>query len=202
MRQRYLRAASIVLAASAGVLLAPSHEAGAQPVVTTRVSVRIGARACKLSRPRVPTGAIVFTLQNRTRVAHSFAVSGRRSSLVKPRRRRTFRVAIRRPGRYRYVCRPSRKSRGVRERRGMLVVVKRSPGNPPPPSPQPPPPPPPVPPPPPPPPPPAPPPPPGPPPPPPPHRIGVRLAGASASSTTGKTASPSCPAARSSCAAA
>jgi plastocyanin len=187
MRQRYLRAASIVLAASAGVLLAPLHEAGAQPAVTTRVSVRIGARACKLSRPRVPAGAIVFTLQNRTGVAHSFAVFGRRSSLVKPHRRRTFRIAIRRPGRYRYVCRPSRKSRGVRERRGMLVVVKASPGNPPPPpSPQPPPPPPPppvppppppVPPPPPPPPPPAPPPPPGPPPPPPPHRIGVRLAG-------------------------
>ncbi len=166
MKLRSTRTAWIALPTVVAALFAAGQEGLAQPALTTRVSVSIKARACKLSRQRVPVGTIAFTVQNRSRVAHSFAVAGRRSPAVKPRRRRLFRVTIRRPGRYRYACTPRRKVRGVKVRRGTLVVVRASsgpPGNPPPPPPVPPPPPP-----------------PGPPPAPPPpvqHRIGVRTVG-------------------------
>jgi len=165
------RAASLGLAAAITVLLGPPDGGRAQSAATTRLSVRITARVCTLSRTRVPAGVLVFSLTNKSKVAHSFAVGGKRSRPVKPRRRGNLRVNLRRLGPYRFTCNPRRKTKGVQAKRGTLVVVKAGslgPNNPPPPPPpQPPTPPPPA----------GPPPVPPPPPPPPPHRLGVRTAG-------------------------
>ena len=51
----------------------------------TRISVKITARACKLSRKRVPAGKLVFTLTNKSKVVHSLVVAGRKSRKAKPR---------------------------------------------------------------------------------------------------------------------
>jgi plastocyanin len=154
------------------LLAGPSDEGRTAPAKPTKVTVKITARACKLSRKKVPAGKLVFTLTNTSRVAHTLGLGGRKSRAVKPRKKTTFALTLGRPGRYPYTCKPKRKTSGVKVKRGTLVVVKAA-GGPPPPPPGPPPPPAP-----PPPPPGPPPPPPGPPPPPPaPHRIAVRNVG-------------------------
>ena len=172
MKRRPFRAASLLLAAASIGLAAPLDEGLARPAAPTKVQVKITARACKLSRKRVAPGKITFVIANKSRVPHSLAVAGKRSKLVKPRKKRSFQVRFPKPGRYPYTCRPKMKAPGMKVKRGTLVVVKAVTGPPAPPPPPggPPPPPAPGP-------PPAPPPPPGPPPPPAQHRIGVRTVG-------------------------
>jgi len=176
MDRRLPFVALVGIAAASMTLAVPMDAGSAQTAAPTRISVKITARACKLSRKRVPAGALVFTLTNKSKVVHLLMIAGRKSRKAKPSRNQTFRLMIRRPGRYRYTCKPGR-GRVLKSKRGLLVVVKATTTQPPPP---PAPPPPPGGPPPPPPPPGGPPPPPVPPPPPPPptqHRLGVRTVG-------------------------
>jgi F5/8 type C domain len=158
-------------------LLADDASAAAKP---PRIAVTMTERGCKVSHKRVAVGSAVFALANRSRRPRSFAVAGRKSPFLRPRRRGTLRVTFRRPGRVRYTCTGRGLPRKRAVRTGFLTIFKpatppRRP--PPPPLPQPPPPQPPPGPPPGPPPPGPPPPPPGPPPPPPPHVLGVRTTG-------------------------
>ena len=168
MERRFPRAASAGIAAALIALAAPLSEARAQAAAPTRITVKITARACKLSRKRVPAGKLVFALTNKSKVKHSLTVAGRRSKKVKAHRKQTFRVTIKRPGRYRYTCKPAR-GRVSKGKRGTLIVTRAGTTIQPPPPPPPPggPPPPPA----------GPPPPPIPPPPPPQHRLGVRTVG-------------------------
>jgi hypothetical protein len=172
MRLRVLLLAIGLVTAVFG-LLADQTGAAAKP---PRIAVTMTERGCAVSRKRVAVGSAVFALSNRSRRRRSFAVAGRKSPFLRPRKRGTLRATFRRPGRVRYTC----TARGLPRKRavktGYLTIYKpatnpRRPP-PPPPPPQPPPgpppgPPPPVP----------PPPPPGPPPPPPPHVLGVRTTG-------------------------
>jgi hypothetical protein len=185
MLRRTVGAALLGLTAALLALLAFPDAGAAAP---SKISVTMTERACAVSPKRVVVGGVVFGLSNRGRRARTFAIAGRRSRLLKPRRRGTLRVSLRRAGRFPYMCAPRGVRRGRAVKRGVLVVVRVSsprpaapppppppPLPPPPPGPQPPPPQPPGP-------PPAPPPPPPPPlppppPPPPPHVLGVRTAG-------------------------
>jgi plastocyanin len=172
MGRRFPRAASFGVAAACLALVIPLAEGRAAPAAPAKVTVKMKPRACVLSRKRVPAGKITFTLTNKTKVAHRLIVAGKRSRFVKRKRKGKLQVTLRKPGRYPYTCKPKRKKKGIKVKRGTLVVVKSTTGPPPPPPGGPPP----GPPPPPggPPPPPQPPPPPGP---PPTHRLGVRNAG-------------------------
>ena len=101
MNRHFSGVALVGIAAVSLTLAAPVGAGSTQAAGATRVSVKITARACKLSRKRVPAGTLVFSLKNRSKVAHSLAIAGRRSRKAKPRKKQTFRVTIRRPGRYR-----------------------------------------------------------------------------------------------------
>jgi len=125
MNRHFSGVALAGIAAVSMTLAAPVRAGSAQAAAATRVSVKITARACKLSRKRVPAGTLVFSLMNRSKVAHSLAIAGRRSRKAKPRRKQTFRVTIRRPGRYPYTCKPGRGGRMTKSKRGTLVVHRR-----------------------------------------------------------------------------
>ena len=170
MERRFPRAAAACIAAALIALAVPLNEARARAAAPTRITVKITARACKLSRKRVPAGKLIFALTNKSKVPHLLAVAGRRGKKLKPRRKQVFRVTIKRPGRYPYKCKPAR-GRVPKGKRGTLIVTKAGTTTQPPPPPAPPPPA-------------GPPPPPGGPPPPPPppgpppqHRLGVRTVG-------------------------
>jgi plastocyanin len=135
MERRFPRAASFGVAAAFFALAIPLGEGRAAPAAPTKVTVKITARACKLSRKRVPAGKITFALTNKTRVAHALTVAGKRSRPVKSKRRGTLQVTLRRPGRYPYTCKPRRRMKGLKTRRGTIVVVKSTTGPPPPPPP-------------------------------------------------------------------
>ena len=111
MNRHFSGVALVGIAAVSMTLAAPVGAGSTQAAAATRVSVKITARACKLSRKRVPAGTLVFSLKNQSKVAHSLAIAGRKSRKAKPRRKQTFRVTIRRPGRYRYTCKPGRGGR-------------------------------------------------------------------------------------------
>jgi hypothetical protein len=158
-------------------LLVEQAGAAAKP---PRIAVTMTERGCKVSRKRIAVGSAVFALSNRSRRRRSFAVAGRKSPFLRPRKRGTLRATFRRAGRVRYTCTARGLPRKRAVRTGFLTIYKsattpnRPPPPPPPQPPQPPPPPgpppgppPPVP----------PPPPPGPAPPPLPHVLGVRNTG-------------------------
>src|SRR5688572_29686334 len=106
MKRRFPRAASFGVAAAFLALVIPPGEGRAAPAAPTKVTVKIKARACVLSRKRVPAGKITFTLTNKTKVAHSLTVAGKRSRPVKRKRKGAFQVTLRSPGRYPYICKP------------------------------------------------------------------------------------------------
>jgi hypothetical protein len=167
---------AVGLVTAAFGLLADQAGAAVKP---PRIAVTMTERGCNVSRKRVAVGSAAFALSNRSRRRRSFAVAGRKSPFMRPRKRGTLRATFRRPGRVRYTCTAGGLPRKGAVKTGFLTVYKpaTTPNRPPPPPPQPPQPlpgpppgpPPPT--------PPPPPPPPGPPPPPPPHVLGVRTTG-------------------------
>ena len=83
------------IAAVSLTLAVPVGAAGTQAAAATRVSVKITARACKLSRKRVPAGKLVFALKNQSKVAHSLAVAGRRTLNTNTSLKQTYQVKSR-----------------------------------------------------------------------------------------------------------
>jgi plastocyanin len=108
MRSRFRRlviraAAGLCLAAACIVLATPS--APAAPKVT-RVTVKMYEYRFALSLKKVRVGTIVFTIVNKGKLPHTFAVQRlqRVSALVQPGGQTVMRVTFRKPASYHYVC--------------------------------------------------------------------------------------------------
>src|SRR5436190_21616895 len=89
--------AGLCLLAAGAALGAPA--APAAPVVTrvTRVTVKMYEYRFALSARKVPVGTVVFTIVNRGRLPHTFAIQRLQkvSQLVQPRGRTVLRVTFR-----------------------------------------------------------------------------------------------------------
>jgi hypothetical protein len=72
-------------------LLAGEASAAAK---TPRIAVTMTERGCEVSRKRVAVGSAIFALNNRSRRRRSFAVAGRKSRFLRPRKRGTLRVTF------------------------------------------------------------------------------------------------------------
>src|SRR5207253_2342919 len=80
-----------------------------------RVTVVTTDSGIKLSRARVPTGAVAFQVRNAGKQAHDFEVGGKKTPMLKPGRTATLQVSFRKPGRFTY-------SSGARK--GVLTVER------------------------------------------------------------------------------
>ena len=73
-----------------------------------------------LSKRTVPKGAVTFTVTNRGRLQHDFAISGKKTRRLSAGKRATLSVTFRKAGRYPYVCTvPGHAAGGMK---GTLVV--------------------------------------------------------------------------------
>jgi len=90
---------------------------------TTRVTVSATDFKFRLSKARVPTGTVIFTVVNRGKIAHDFKIAGKKTRQLAPGQRATLRVKISRRGRFSYICTlPGHAAAGMK---GVLAVGPR-----------------------------------------------------------------------------
>ncbi|HSG12468.1 MAG TPA: cupredoxin domain-containing protein [Gaiellaceae bacterium] len=70
----------------------------------TQVSVSITAKGFKLSKNAVPAGVVVFRVVNKAKVKHGFRILGKKTPLLKPRKKATLTVDLSKPGTFAYGC--------------------------------------------------------------------------------------------------
>jgi glucose/arabinose dehydrogenase len=89
-----------------------------------------------LSRRSAPAGTTVrFTVTNRGPSAHSFAIAGKKTRLLRRGQRQTITVTFRKPGSYRFTCRvPGHARRGTAGTFAVVAVPTTPPPPPPPPA--------------------------------------------------------------------
>ena len=97
-----------ICAAAAGLCLAavPAFIAPANAARVQRVTVKMTEYRFRLSTNTVHKGTVVFTIQNKGQLPHTFAIQKLQkvSSLVQAGRTTTMRVTFRKTGKYYYLC--------------------------------------------------------------------------------------------------
>jgi uncharacterized cupredoxin-like copper-binding protein len=93
-------------AAAVAIVLALVPFAGARPAAQTATAVKVTAKEFKfvLSRRRAPHGTVVFTLVNKGKLKHDFKIAGKKTPLLKPGKKATLRVRLKKGKKYTYVC--------------------------------------------------------------------------------------------------
>ena len=108
-----------ICAAAVGLCLAavPAFLAPANAAPVQRVTVKMTEYRFRLSTNTVHKGTVVFTIQNKGQVPHTFAIRKLQkvSSLVQAGRTITMRVTFRTTGTYYYLC-----TVGAHEQYGMF----------------------------------------------------------------------------------
>ena len=100
--------------------------AGAQPSTqkATAVAVVAGSPSefkFKLSKTRVPHGAVVFTVKNVGAVPHDFKIAGKKTKLLNPQQSAKLTVIFAKAGKYAYLC--TVPSHAVLGMKGTLTVT-------------------------------------------------------------------------------
>ena len=113
---------ALALAALAAAILAPLAAAHVSTTAaTTKVTVLATDFKFKLSKTKVPTGTIVFTLVNKGKLPHDFKIAGKKTRLVSPKKSATLTVTITKKGKYAYLCTvPGHAAAGMK---GVLTVT-------------------------------------------------------------------------------
>jgi plastocyanin len=93
--KRGVFAAAVVL----GSLVAAQPTFASSP---TKVTVVTGDSALKLSRAKVPTGAVSFRVRNAGKRPHDFQIGGKKTALLRPGRSATLLVRFAKAGRVAY----------------------------------------------------------------------------------------------------
>jgi glucose/arabinose dehydrogenase len=95
--------AAVALSICAAAAFAGAAAPGEQAAITVQVTVR--DHSFTLSRRSAPVGSVVrFVVLNRGPSAHSFAIAGRKTRLLRRGQRQAITVTFRKAGRYRFVC--------------------------------------------------------------------------------------------------
>jgi uncharacterized cupredoxin-like copper-binding protein len=90
----------------AGVFVARGHASPAAPQAEAVSRVTVVATDFKfaLSKRKVPTGTVIFTVRNKGKILHDFKIAGKRTPLIKPGKSVVLRVTIKKNGRFQYIC--------------------------------------------------------------------------------------------------
>jgi uncharacterized cupredoxin-like copper-binding protein len=83
---------------------AASPKAAKASEATTKVTVAASEFKFKLSKARVPTGTVIFTVVNKGKISHDFKIAGKKTKSLLPGQKATLKVKISKKGRYRYIC--------------------------------------------------------------------------------------------------
>ena len=95
---------ALALAALAAAILAPLAAARVSTTAaTTKVTVLATDFKFKLSKTKVPTGTIVFTLVNKGKLPHDFKIAGKKTKLLSGGQSATLTVNLAK-GSYPYMC--------------------------------------------------------------------------------------------------
>lgn len=115
-----------ICAAAVGLCLAavPAFLAPANAARVQRVTVKMTEYKFRLSTNTVHKGTVVFTIQNKGQLPHTFAIRTLQkvSSLVQAGRTTTMRVTFRKTGKYYYLC-----TVGAHEQYGMFGNLRVKP---------------------------------------------------------------------------
>jgi uncharacterized cupredoxin-like copper-binding protein len=93
-------AAAIVVAG--GGASSDASRSKQQSEATTRVTVTVTDSKFTLSRSTAHTGLVIFTVTNKGKVRHDFAIAGKKTPLLSPRHSATLRLSLLKKGRYPY----------------------------------------------------------------------------------------------------
>jgi uncharacterized cupredoxin-like copper-binding protein len=76
-------------------------------VRATAVTVSAGSPSefkFKLSKMKVPKGAVTFTVKNVGAVPHDFKIAGKKTKILNPKQSAKLTVTFKKAGKYKYVC--------------------------------------------------------------------------------------------------
>ena len=111
-RQRSgLIAVALTLCAACGLLASflgfgagSASGAGSGAAAITKVTVIATEFHFELSKTKVPVGAVIFTVENKGKIAHDFKIGGKRTPLIPAGKKATLKVVFKKKGRYAYLC--------------------------------------------------------------------------------------------------
>lgn len=118
----------------AGVFVARGNASPAAPQAQAVARVTVVATDFKfaLSKRKVPTGVVIFTVKNKGKILHDFKIAGKKTPLIKPGKSAVLRITMKRNGRFAYICTVTGHVRlGMK---GVLAVGSATPPPPPPPT--------------------------------------------------------------------
>jgi uncharacterized cupredoxin-like copper-binding protein len=93
---------------------------------TQRVTVTMTEFKFKLSKTKITTGTVIFTVVNKGKIAHDFKINGKRTPSIKPGHKATLKVIFKKKKTYAYLCTlPGHASAGMKGR--LAVGVKPTP---------------------------------------------------------------------------
>jgi plastocyanin len=100
LRFRSAIAASLCLAAISGAPAMAHRDA------VTRVTVNMTEYRFRLSVNHARTGTVVFTVINKGKITHTFAIQKLQvvTPIIQPGKRAVLRVTFKKPGKYYYLC--------------------------------------------------------------------------------------------------
>jgi len=100
---------------------------------TSRVTVVATDFKFVLSKRRVPTGTVIFTVKNKGKIPHDFKILGKKTRLIAAGKSAVLRVKVSKKGRFKYICTITGHARlGMK---GVFAVATKPPPPPPPPPP-------------------------------------------------------------------
>jgi uncharacterized cupredoxin-like copper-binding protein/cytochrome c553 len=108
---------------AAGAIISPSGGIASSRVgvaTPTKVTVTMTDFKFKLSKTKVPTGVVVFTVVNKGKTTHDFKIAGKKTPKIKPGKSAKLTVTFKKAGRNSYICTlPGHAAAGMK---GVLAV--------------------------------------------------------------------------------
>jgi len=91
---------------------------------TQRVTVTMTEFKFKLSKKKINTGTVIFTVVNKGKIAHDFKINGKKTKSIKPGHKATLKVVFKKKKTYAYLCTlPGHAAAGMKGRLAVGVKV-------------------------------------------------------------------------------
>ncbi len=95
--------ALMIVATSSGILAGISSASTAKPA-PQHVTVIAKEFSFTLSKKSVKTGTVIFTVKNKGKLMHDFAIAGKRTPLIAPGKSAILKVTFKKQGHFDYMC--------------------------------------------------------------------------------------------------
>ena len=95
---------ALMVAATSSGILAGSSSASTSKSASQHVTVIAKEFSFTLSKKSVKTGTVIFTVKNKGKLAHDFAIAGKRTPLIAPGKSAILKVKFKQQGRFTYMC--------------------------------------------------------------------------------------------------